>query len=461
MNDVTLLYTHSMSIGYGRMGVKLADALTDLGVNLYDSLGAAPENERESATIGFEDGPRRPPSAPTNVVSWVSVPSHARWWYDKQYASCFTMWEASVLPPSFRDTLHEFDLLMVPSKQNLELFGQYHDNVKMIPLGVDLDKWHYSPRVMPDKYFNFLCGGSGKRKGVDVAFKAFRTVFKGWKKKWGPEPQLILKNPKGEAQFRGYDRVQMVSGHISNEAEIDLYAMAHCYVQPSRGEGFGLQPLQAMAQGLPTILTDAHGHSAFAQYGIPLGWDWSKAEYFIYGDAGDWWEPDFEHLCELMWDVYQNYEGHVERAAVVAQTVIPQEFSWVRCAERFVEAHEGQLTVPYRGSGDYYFPVQKRFQVRVTKAWDAEIAGLRYMWLPGKDYWEPADVKRILFERGVLDPTCFEGGDHGLVPQQVERLGEYSAQQEWCPTCRQQLNTRRTLADTLYEEMERQAHGWS
>jgi len=440
------------------MGIKLADALADLGVDLYDSLGAPAEGEsgedREGRVRRVREG------GPTNVTSWISVPTHARWWYEKQFASCFTMWEASVLPPSFRDTLHEFDVLMVPSQQNIDLFSQYHHNVRYVPLGVDLEKWHYVPRVMPDKHFSFLCGGSGQRKGVDLAFKAFRTVFLGWNKKWGPEPQLVLKNPKGEAKFRGYDRVLMVSGRISNQAEIDLYGSAHCYVQPSRGEGFGLQPLQALAQGMPTILTDAHGHSSFAKLGIPLGWDWSKAEYFIYGDAGDWWEPKFDELCELMWDVYTNYQKHVDRAAVIAQSIIPQEFSWERCAERFIEAHGNELSRPYQGNGSYYFPEHQNYLVRVSRKWEAEIAGLHFMWLPGKDYYEPADVKRILFERGVLEPSCLDGPDHGLVENQVARIGAYSAHKEWCPTCHQQLNSRPNQADALEQEMENQASVW-
>jgi hypothetical protein len=460
MNELTLLHTHSMAIGYGRLGIKLSDALTKLGVDVFDDIGPVPINESSFVTEAHDRVGEKMPASPTNVVSWVSVPTHARWWSTNQYAACFTMWEASVLPPSFRDTLHEFDALIVPSLQNMELFSQYHSNVRYAPLGVDTDKWYFQPRQTPDRYFNFLIGGSGKRKGTDLAFNAFRTVFKGWKKKWGPEPQLIMKNPKGEAKFRGYDRVVMSSGHLSNEAEIDLYSTAHCYVQPSRGEGFGLQPLQAMAQGIPTILTDAHGHSAFAKYGIPLDWDWAEAEYFIYGDAGNWWEPNFEHLCELMWDVYNDYGRYQARAAHVATHVIPQEFSWEQCALRFIDAHDGALSLPYRGDGSFHKPEQLRYFVRVTKPWSADIAGLQYIWAPGKDYYEPADVKRILFERGVLDPSCLQGEDHGLANNQVDRIGDYSASMGWCPTCNQQLNVGAKLEDVLYQEMENQAPAW-
>lgn len=458
--EITFLYTHNTSIGYGRMGVYAAEALRECGVTVYDDLGKSPRG-KERASERRERFGRTQSPAPTNVVCWASVPTHARWWYKDQFTSVFTMWEAEILPPTFRDTLHEFDLLIVPSDQNLELFGQYHDNVVLNPLGVDPERWHYIPRPDPEREFRFLIGGSGKRKGTDLASKAFRTVFGDWKGK-GPEPVLVMKNPKGEPQFRFLDRHQMVSGRLSAEAESGLYASAHCYVQPSRGEGFGLQPLQAMAMGVPTILTDAHGHSSFAKYAdFPLGWDWSEADYFIYGHAGNWWEPDFEQLCEAMWEVYHNYDPHRDHAAQVAQNVIPNKFTWAHCAERFVAAHGSELTRPYRGDGTFKIPTQQEFLVRVLHDWPShneppvDIAGVAYRWKKGKDYYENADIKRILFERGVLDPSCLTGDDAGLVPQQVERVNEYSANKEWCGTCLQQLNTRPTKADWIALEMER------
>lgn len=459
MNELTFLYTHNDSIGYGRMGVMLHEALARQGVAVYDDLGDPPP-DRDNHTEASERVGRS--HKLTNVVCWASVPSHARWWYTGQFTSAFTMWEASVLPYSFRESMHEFDLLIVPSQQNVELFSKYHDNVRLNELGVDPERWHYVPRTPPDQFFDFLIGGSGLRKGTDLAYKAFNEVFGKFKGK-GPIPRLLMKNPKGESRFRGRDRVVMTSGKISNEAEVALYASAHCYLQPSRGEGFGLQPLQAMAQGLPTILTDAHGHGSFAKYGIPLGWSWKKADYFIYGDAGDWWEPDYDQLCESMWDVYHNWQPHVDAAEQVAKNVIPKYFTWDHCADRFIDAHDGALERPYTGDKSYYYPEQLRYLVRVTAPFSADIAGAMYHWRPTddegnpKDYYEPADVKRILFEKGSLDPVCLEGDDTGLAEFQIARIGAHTAAQEWCPTCHQQLNTGVQKADVILSEMMAEA----
>lgn len=460
--EITFLYTHNTSIGYGRMGVMLSEALRRQGVTLYDDLGVAPDG-RETASERRERFGRDLAPSPTNVTCWASVPTHARWWYKDQYTSVFTMWEAQILPETFRDTLYEFDLVIVPSEQNLELFGQYHDNVVLNPLGVDPERWHYIPRPEPENEFRFLIGGSGARKGTDLASKAFLTVFGDWKGD-GPEPVLVMKNPKGEQQFRFRPRHQMVSGRLSSDAESGLYAAAHCYVQPSRGEGFGLQPLQAMAMGIPTILTNAHGHSSFAKYAdFPLDWSWSEADYFIYGHAGDWWEPDFEQLCEAMWEVYHNYEPHRANAEQVAKNVIPKRFTWDHCADRFIDAHGTELEQPYRGDGSYKIPIQEEYLVRVLYDWPShndppvDIAGVAYRWKKGTDYYENADIKRILFERGVLDPSCLEGEGVGLVPVQMDRVNEYSGNKEWCDTCRQQLNTKPSRADWIELNMENES----
>lgn len=43
----------------------------------------------------------------------------------------------------------------------------------------------------------------------------------------------------------------------------DLYRSYHLVCQPSRGEGFGLVPLEALCSGVPVVATDATGHSEY------------------------------------------------------------------------------------------------------------------------------------------------------------------------------------------------------
>lgn len=463
MKEVSYLYVHdpdgSGSIGYARMGIHFARHMRDKGVTVYDHL---PEPEADPAMAHLNDGRQ---SGIANVVLWASVPTHARGWWKGQSPRIQTMWESTVLPESFRENLHEFDQVIVPSLQNVELFSQYHDNVVYVPLGVDPERWHYVERPTPERYFRFLIGGSGPRKGTDLAHRAFRKVFKTWPTD-GPVPQLILKNPRGE-EFYG-DGIEMVTGKLSPQAETDLYASAHCYLQPSRGEGFGLQPLQAMAQGIPTILTNAHGHESFAHLGHGLSTALSQSAYFIYGDAGEWWEPNFDELCDWMLYVYNHYERCLGKAKRSAE-VIAQEWTWERATEKLLTVLGDDIAMPYSGDHTWKTPVSKRYLTVLNRDWTADIAGTMYFFEKGKEYWEQADVKRILFENELLDPRCVtkptafvrtpEGSpnltvdDTGLTEEQVRKIPNYTAAHSHCPTCGHRLNSGLTRADEIEMEM--------
>lgn len=433
-------------IGYGRLGVKLADALERAGVDMFNSMDSPnPPTHLQRRIEGTRVGK-------TNVVMWVSTPGHARGWFAGQHAVLSTMWEAQRLPEAYREYLHNFDRIIVPSQHNLELFSDYHPNVSYVPLGVDPTEWFYVPRTAPTSEFRFMIGGSGTRKGVDLTVAAFRKVFATWPKD-GPIPKLILKNPKGEDYYG--DRIEMISGHLSDADEQALYASIHCYVQPSRGEGFGLQPLQAMAQGIPTILTDAHGHASFAHLGYGLSTTNATSAYFIYGDAGDWWEPDFDELCQRMEYVYSNWdaaEAHGKQAAVG----VANRFTWGHAAQGYIDAIGlERLSSPYSGDGSWFEPEAKLYPIIVKREWRADVAGFTYIFKPGITYYERADLKRLLFEAEILHPDCLEESeDTGLLPPEVARIGAYSAANEWCDHCGQRLGSGVSKADVIMAELE-------
>jgi hypothetical protein len=446
--ELTLLHVKgdgATAIGYGRFGVKLAAAIEAEGVDLYNHLDQPVKpNHLQEQVEGTRTGL-------TNVVGWVSTPGHAQGWHKGQYSVLFSMWEAQRLPEAYREHLYAFDLVVVPSEQNVELFSRFHPNVKLAYLGVDPAEWGYVKRTPPDRYFNFLIGGTGARKGTDLAVDAFRKVFSTWPKD-DPVPRLVMKNPKGE-DFYG-DRIEMVTGRLSDDDERALYETAHCYLQPSRGEGFGLQPLQAICQGIPTILTDAHGQASFAKYGYGLSTTNAKSAYFIYGEAGDWWEPNLDELCEYMEYVYNNYEDAEARAAENARLALA-EFTWQNSARQFLDAiGRDRLTQPYSGDGSWFAPERKLYPVRVLKDFAADIAGSKYLWRPGRTFHETADVKRILFEAGLLDPSCVEGDgeDTGLLPVEVARVDSYSAQHSFCHFCGQKAGTGVTREQELLAE---------
>ena len=63
------------------------------------------------------------------------------------------------------------------------------------------------------------------------------------------------------------DRV-VFTGAVMEEEKADLYNLADVYVMPSRGEGFGLVFLEAMASGVPVIGSRLDGGREALRHGL-------------------------------------------------------------------------------------------------------------------------------------------------------------------------------------------------
>lgn len=428
--ELNFSYLHSARIGYGYQGIETHKALTKLGVDVYDGLPGSGDLDIDKKRAKI-----------CKDVLFLTVPTHVKGWWEGQRPHIFTMYETNDLPEGMRDQLHNFETILTPSQACVDMFSKYHDNVKYVPLGVDGERWHFQERNKGDVFFNFLIAGSGYRKGNDLAHKAFLKVFGGRKFSGGPIPRLLMKSPKSE-QYEG-ENVEVFGGYMSPQDEVALYASAHCYLQPSRGEGWGMQPMQAMAQGLPTILSDAHGHVPFAEYGVPISCELSPAKYMsdFFGESGNWWEPNFDELCEAMVAVYENYDEHIARATVNSE-LVRTTFTWEKSAEAIIEALNGTKRFTERLEDVrevWVSPNQKRFKVITIRDWRTDIGGVVSYFAKGKTYYELADVKRVMFESGVLDPACISAED-GLSEQQLNRIEEYKRQHSCCPTCGQEVS---------------------
>lgn len=479
---MNLLYVHSPELGYGRMGVMLAEAIERAGVEVFDDL---PNPATSGATKFIPQSNNK--SAVCGHVGWMSTPGHCRGLWRGQTSSMFTMFESSILPEPFRENLDIFDTIVVPSEQNRDLFSRYHKNVRFVPLGIDPKDWHLTDRpTMNEQFFTFLISGGGYRKGSDLVIAAFRKVFATWPNDM-PIPRLLVHTARS-FEVPSDDRIQLITGKLDPEEEKALYGIAHCFVYPSRGEGFGLRPLQAIAQGCPTIATDAHGHRAFSHLmTYRLGWTLQETPpmSFHHGPAGSWWEPDFDELCQAMEDVYYNYASALATAQECAY-IASETMTWDESARKYLDAiGRENLELPDVTPTEWVIPELRRYLVRVNQPRMMEVGGVSYLMEPSRyevcaaddegaesiedayadlgevpmrlagathvrlvprDYWEPADVKRVLFESGALDLSCLPQNldsalELGLSTEQYERIPAYTASQVACPTCHQKLNS--------------------
>lgn len=98
------------------------------------------------------------------------------------------------------------------------------------------------------------------RKGVDTLIEAWALLANRW-----PAARLVIAGKKGWytneldalVQRLGLGARVQFTGYIADADLPALYAAAHAFSFPSRYEGFGLPPLEAMACGTPVIVSNA------------------------------------------------------------------------------------------------------------------------------------------------------------------------------------------------------------
>lgn len=252
----------------------------------------------------------------------MQVPMSIKGWYRGQHRVLFTMWETDTMPDSFKPWFSQYDQVLVPCDFNVELFSQYHPNTTKVPLGVDLSFWRPAPKPTNTK-FRFHAGGSlWMRKGLDLAVQAFKNLKL-------PDAELHIK-----AAPHAFDTPENCGPNIflhrewmAAETQRDWYNQADCFVAPARGEGFGLMPLQAIAIGIPTIVSLSSGQREFAhlaKYTVSCGK--SKAE-----TCGKWDEPKLGELEDAMRAAYESRHSRARPEGV-------KEFSWAEASKKLVAA---------------------------------------------------------------------------------------------------------------------------
>jgi glycosyltransferase involved in cell wall biosynthesis len=110
-------------------------------------------------------------------------------------------------------------------------------------------------RVRPGRFFLFVGAVSG-RKNLVTAMRALAAFRAG-----GPDVPLVVAGPRGrgadefdaEAKRLGLQSAVRVTGFVSAADLPVLLTAALALVHPSKYEGFGLTPLEAMAAGTPVL----------------------------------------------------------------------------------------------------------------------------------------------------------------------------------------------------------------
>jgi len=338
---------------------------------------------------------------PAQHLLFMTPPQRPEGWYKGQYVSLLTMWESTELALEHLTTVPLFDRVFVPSKQNLEMFGQVNPKTKLITLGINYDEWKFTPRK--DGVFTVITGGKGgRRKGIDIAIKVFRRFQAELAKHGYPAARLIIKS---DVKMKDpSEDIIIIDEQMSAEDEVKLYEQAHVGLFLSRGEGWGMIPHQTIAQGIPTILTDAHGHQGFSHLGIGVKWNHCKAETEIVGRTGFWWEADEDDAFDALWQCFRNYAAYKQVAQYAADSC-RKNLTWDHTAKQILE---GLPKTRRKITDEWVQCPQTTLLLKVAKPVSCTIGGTQYDFQPGQDYRVTADVKRVIYDAGYIDESCLD-----------------------------------------------------
>ncbi|MGA2212206.1 MAG: glycosyltransferase [Bryobacteraceae bacterium] len=269
-----------------------------------------------------------------------------------KYKIGFTMLETDGIPAEWVRQANRMNEVWVPSSFNAWTFQKSGVSrpIFVIPLGIDPS--YFNPKLarypLTGLYTFLSIFEWGERKTPEILLRAFSDEFR-------PDEPVVLicktLNSDGDvdvhAQIDALDLGSMATRiHLSLNQVLptpqlgSLYRSADCFVLPTRGEGFGMPVIEAMACGLPVIATDWSAHCDFmnAENAYPLPVDRlvpaeAKCPYY---QGFKWAEPSYYHLRRLMRHVFEN-QAEARAKGQRASHDMLQNWTWDHAAQKIVD----------------------------------------------------------------------------------------------------------------------------
>lgn len=241
----------------------------------------------------------------------------------------YTMWDTTTLPVKYVNILNDSLLVIVPSEETKNVF-----KYSGVTTPIEVIRHGYDPKYMFKRdnlkeYITdtptFTFGTSGQvvspqndKKDIQRIIGCFREGFYA-----GEDVRLNIKITDASyiPDTFGDSRIIIQKGEYDDEQMGNWYRDLSCYINVSKYESFGRQPLEAMACGIPVI---SPMHSGLSEY-IKR-----KDHKFIYDSAfilpytkinancppymeGYWYETNRQQLINYMRYVYSNRKQAYEK----------------------------------------------------------------------------------------------------------------------------------------------------
>ena len=346
--------------GYNVHAYNMLRSMFEAGIRVfYHFIGGTNDDEGESECPFVDDAKSEYGSNKLPQITLCHGTNNFK--NSGSYKIAFTTTEVDGIPHDWVQCLNDMDEVWATSEFSKNAFIKSGVVKPVFTIGEGVDPEYFHPEIAPyanppKEKFRFLSNFAwGKRKGVDVLFEAFRKEFSDKE-----DVCLMLKvlpsyaghNIKDELKLvyeqKGSAPVYLYDIEVKKWELGRLYTSASAFIWPSRGEGFGLPALEALACGLPVIASNHSAHLEFlTKDGQPrpgvLLLD-GKVEPYDKGDSiyypgFNWFNPSVDDLRKQMREVFTNYQKYKD-GAMASSEAVRNEFNWSVSTKKILDRME-------------------------------------------------------------------------------------------------------------------------
>jgi glycosyltransferase involved in cell wall biosynthesis len=256
----------------------------------------------------------------------------------------YSMFETNKIPNQWVEILNkQFDAVVVPDPFLIEVYKNSGVAIPifMIPCGLYLEEFLKRPlKERKNKKFVFgMTGGFGPGKNHEKVISAFAAEFGNKKNvsllihgRWG-NYYAYLKKMIQQLKLKN---IKLINKVFTQEELVNFIASLDCYVLVSKGEGFSITPREALALGIPCILSNHTAHKTICSTGLVRPVSCSIVESADYSailgstDCGNKLNCKQEDAQKALREVYNNYALYLEKAKQGREWVKQYEYKNLR-----------------------------------------------------------------------------------------------------------------------------------
>lgn len=329
--DATIISEINFRGGLTRIGISVAEMLEPyLKVNFVRAARSKmeiPDDIKPEVRAIFSSADKSPGAVSLFTDTFDNSKAHLTYnKVDSKIKIAYSMLESTRIPVSWVKTINrDFDAIAVPDQFLVKVYEDSGVNVPIftVPIGMYLKDFLTFPvKSKKNKIFTFGVAATFiDRKNNSKLLSAFIEEF-------GNNSNFLLKihgrggdSPKYLEEIvkkLNIKNVKITQGAIAQDKYVDFLRSIDCYVYISKGEGFSLTPREAMALGIPCIITNNTAQTTICNSGlvevVPSN---IKEPFNLRGEfAGYCFDCQISAVRAALKKVYNNYQKYLSKSSL-------------------------------------------------------------------------------------------------------------------------------------------------